>query len=96
MLLLWILLAIAGLTSLCGWLSAALHSLLLLSHVAPPRTAASLLFQGFRFYQRDTFLPSGWPLHRRFEISVGAFILGVLAIAVLAVLIGWLGQPTGQ
>lgn len=73
---------VAGLAGL-AWLSAAVHSLLLLSHRAEEHSLLGLMFNGWRFYSRDTFKPSGWPLHRRFLMSVGAFFGLVLLTIVL-------------
>lgn len=82
---------IPGLITFGGWLSAAVHAFLLLSHVAPPHTAMSLLFQGFRFFQSETFLPSGHAIQRRFLISVATFGLGALGLVVVGALSAALG-----
>lgn len=73
---------VASLAAL-AWLSSAFHALRLLAHVAPPRTAWSLAFQGWRFYDRATFLESGGPIHRRFVLSVIAFA-GCAVLLVIA------------
>ncbi|MBK9386102.1 MAG: hypothetical protein IPN34_14920 [Planctomycetes bacterium] len=80
------LMILPGLLALGAWLSAAFHAFLLLPHVAPPRTAFSLLFQGFRFFQPDTFLPSGHAIHRRMLISMGLFVLCVGGLAAVGAL----------
>lgn len=77
--------AILGLLAFLAWASAAVHALLLLRHVAPPRSALSLAFQGWRFLDRSTFTESGHALHRRFVASfVAFFIVVVLAVPVAA------------
>jgi len=85
------LLVLPGLVAFGGWLSAAVHAFLLLQHVAPPHTAMSLMFQGFRFFQADTFRPEGHPIQRRFLASVGVFGLGAFSLVVLGGLSAVLG-----
>lgn len=81
-----ILAAVLGMIALAAWASAAIHALLLLRHAAPPRSALSLAFQGWRFFDRDTFTPSGHPLHRRFVASFVLFFLAILATFPVAFL----------
>ncbi len=85
------LVSIAGLVVFGAWLVAAVHAFLLLRHVAPPHTAMSLLFQGFRFFQQDTFLPSGHPIQRRFLLAVAVFGLGIFVMIALGGLLAVLG-----
>lgn len=85
------LMIIPGLVVVGGWLSAAIHGFLLLGYAKPPHTAMSLLFQGFRFFQADTFRPEGHPIQRRFLISVATFGLGALGLLVLGALSAALG-----
>lgn len=68
------------------WSSAVVHAVWLLGHLAPGMSVSKVLFQGYRFYQRETFAPSGQPIHRRFVISALGFLLAVLVgIAVAAI-----------
>jgi hypothetical protein len=65
------------------WVSALVHSIWLLWHLAPEMSLGRVLFQGYRFYLRDTFAPSGHAIHRRFVLSgVGFFLSIVVGIAV--------------
>ena len=85
------LMIIPGLVVVGAWLSAAVHAFLLLPHVAPPHTAFSLLFQGFRFFQSETFRPEGHAIQRRFLISVATFGLGALGLVALGAINAALG-----
>lgn len=87
----WVMVIPIGIT-IGAWLVAAVHGFLLLGHVAPPHTAFSLLFQGFRFFQADTFRPSGHPIQRRFLIAVAVFGLGILLTVALGALVAALGR----
>jgi hypothetical protein len=87
----WLMVIPLGITIL-AWLVAAVHAFLLLAHVAPPHTAFSLLFQGFRFFQADTFQPSGHPIQRRFLIAVGVFGLGIALSFALGALVAVFGR----
>lgn len=75
-----------GSVALLAWSSAAVHSLLLLRHVAPPRRAVSLLWQGWRYYDASTFTEAARPLHRRFLASVAVFVLALAALVPIAAL----------
>lgn len=86
-----IVVGLVALSAFVAWASAALHAVLLLRHVAPPRTAWSLAFQGWRFYDRSTFLESGWPLHRRFVLSAASFLGCVVLLVITSALAGALG-----
>lgn len=86
--------ALAGLAAVVaalGWVVAAVHVFLLLGHVAPPNTAFGLLFQGYKFFSADTFLPSGRPLQKRMLQGMGVFVVG----AVSAALISAVGSAVG-
>lgn len=83
---------LVGLVVLGAWLVAAVHAFLLLRHVAPPHTATSLLFQGFRFFQQETFLPSGHALQRRFLGAVAVFGIGIFVAVALGGLLAVLGH----
>jgi hypothetical protein len=82
---------ILGCLALAAWASAAVHGLLLLRHVAPPRSGWSLLWQGWRFYDRSTFTERAHPLHRRFLLSCAAFA----AIVVLLIASSVIAAGTG-
>lgn len=82
---------LAGLVAVLGWVVAAVHAFLLLGHVAPPNTTLGLLFQGYKFFLLDTFLPSGHPLQKRMLLGAGVFFVG----AISAALIGALGSALG-
>lgn len=86
-----IVIGLIGLGAFVAWASAALHGVLLLRHVAPPRSAWSLAFQGWRFYDRATFLESGWPIHRRFVISAASFFGCVVLLVIASAAAGALG-----
>jgi hypothetical protein len=86
-----VLVPIVAAIALGAWLVAAAHAFMLLRHVAPPRTAWSLAFQGWRFYVRETFLESGHALHRRFQIAIGTFAACIVAIAVITLILGAAG-----
>jgi hypothetical protein len=70
--------ALAGL----AWLSAAVHALMLLPHRSDEVSLGTLLMSGFRFYQRETWKPSGHVYYRRFIGSVLAFVL-LLAVTMI-------------
>ncbi len=83
-----VLVPVVAAAALGAWLIAAVHAFMLLRHVAPPRTAWSLAFQGWRFYVRDTFLESGHSIHRRFLIAIGTFAACIVGLAVLTLILG--------
>jgi len=91
----WLIL-LPGVVVLGAWLSAALHAFLLLPPVAPPHTALPLLFQGFRFFQAETFRPSGHARQRRLFVSAATFGLGILGMLVLAVVISAVSGPPSE
>ena len=75
-----------GALAFLAWISTVIHAALLLRHRADHISFTSLLFSGWRFYQQETWKPSGWPIHRRFlasalmffVICTGAVVVGVL------------------
>lgn len=79
-----VLAALVGFAAFAAWLTAFVSGVLLLSHVAPPRTAFELLFKGHLFYQRDTFLPSGHGIHRTFFRAVMGFIVCIFLLFIVA------------
>ena len=65
-----------------AWVSAFVHGILLVSHRRPDVSIGQLVFNGWMFYSRDTFLESGHRIHRRFMISAITFFLGILLFVV--------------
>lgn len=84
-----VLTAVFGILALAAWMSAVVHSLILLRHTAPPRKPWSLLYQGWRFFHRDTFTPEAGAIHRRFILSAAAFALVIFAGVVVGALVAW-------
>lgn len=78
--------------AVAAWFSAFVHGFYLWLHPAPGVTSTQLLFAGYRFYNRDNFEPKVWPTHRRFMISIGVFVLGLVATAATAGLSAKLGS----
>lgn len=77
---------LAGIGAL-AWLSTAVHAVLLLSHRAEGVSLFTLAFSGYRFFQRDTFKPSGHAIHQRFLRSAAAFALTIVASFAVAMLL---------
>lgn len=74
---------ITGGLAAIAWASAFMHMLLLLSHRRDDVSLASLLSNGYRFWSRDTWKPSGHAIHARFLGSGLAFFVLVLVTFVV-------------
>jgi hypothetical protein len=85
----WVAIGIGAL-AFVAWASTLVHGLLLLRHRVDHISLTTLFFSGWRFYQQDTWKPSGWPIHRRFVVSALAFFV----ILVAGVVVGALGAST--
>ncbi len=68
------------------WVSFVVHTVWLVKHRRPDVSVSRLAFNGYLFFNPDTFVPSGHAVHRRFGLSIlGALLSGALLIAWSAI-----------
>lgn len=81
-----ILLGFIGVVAAIVWLAAVIQVLMLVRLRRDDVSIVSLMFQGYRFFQQDTFKPEGSKIQRRLLLLCVAFFGCVGAMVLVAAL----------